>query len=275
MKSKIIKVISNPIWAIDRILTKFYFNKRYLILHKKTHNKLMKNIFSEFTYDDYYSVVKEFIKNKYLIDYVTKEMQIVNPNYSYTPDPFSWTMIIYYIIRKTKPCILLETGVWYGFSSMVILQALHDNNQGNLISIDYPAYPEKGGYTDINPYLKKEDRTATLPKGKEPGFVIPDYLLNRWELILGESKNQLPPLLKKLKRIDFFLHDSLHTYENMTFEFELVSKHLKPFGYLFSDNIDWHTAFFDFAKVNNLKYYTYLAYHETNKLRHNFGVIKN
>ena len=35
---------------------------------------------------------------------------------------------LYWLIRKTNPDIIIETGVHRGVSSLFILQALHENN---------------------------------------------------------------------------------------------------------------------------------------------------
>ena len=59
----------------------------------------------------------------------------------------------------------------------------------------------------------------------------------------------------------------------MWFEFDIALKYLKSGGFIFSDNIDWNDAFYDFCDKNKLKHFTYLAYYESEKLKHNFGVI--
>jgi hypothetical protein len=38
-------------------------------------------------------------------------------------------------------------------------------------------------------------------------------------LHIEDSKELLEPLLQKLGGIDFFIHDSMHTYEHMMWEF--------------------------------------------------------
>ena len=43
-------------------------------------------------------------------------------------------------------------------------------------------------------------------------------LKHRWELILGDSKIELPRLLRDLDSVDVFFHDSLHIYDYMMFE---------------------------------------------------------
>ena len=62
-------------------------------------------------------------------------------------------------------------------------------------------------------------------------------------LILGDSKKILSELNL---RPEIFFHDSDHSYEHMTFEFEWALKHLMPQGFLVSDDIAWNKSFFDF-----------------------------
>ena len=52
------------------------------------------------------------------------------------------------------------------------------------------------------------------------GDAIPSDLRKQWKLILGSSSQKLIEVLNSLEKIDIFLHDSLHTNENMSYEFE-------------------------------------------------------
>ena len=65
---------------------------------------------------------------------------------------------------------------------------------------------------------------------------------------MGDAKIELPRLLERLGTIDIFLHDSLHTLEHMTFEFEIAWKYIRPGGFLASDDIDYNEAFSQFCK---------------------------
>lgn len=142
----------------------------------------------------------------------------------------SSSVLLYLICRILKPEKVVETGVAYGRSSTLILQALHDNNFGNLYSIDY----------SFRPWESK----------KMLGSMIPDYLRNRWKLVYGMSKKKLKPLLNSLGKIDIFIHDSAHTYENMMFEFSTSWPHINKNGFLISD--DLNTAFNDFSIEQNI-----------------------
>jgi len=126
--------------------------------------------------------------------------------------------LLYIAVRILRPSTVVETGVASGRSSAAILQALADNNKGILYSIDldqkFAGMPEE--------YITETGRTefkGFVPHGKKPGWLIPDALKNRWELILGDSKIELPKLVSRLEEIDVFYHDSEHSYDNMLFEF--------------------------------------------------------
>ncbi|MEX2751217.1 MAG: class I SAM-dependent methyltransferase [Candidatus Freyarchaeota archaeon] len=154
--------------------------------------------------------------------------------------------VLYLIMRIIKPNTVVETGVASGISSAYILQALDDNGKGELYSIDLPKFEGKK-YTE-NYFPGEEQRFAITPKSKQSGWIIPDNLRHRWHLLLGKSSEKLPPLLEKLGRIDIFIHDSLHTYENMLWEYKTAWPHIAKDGLLLSHDVFWHYAFQDFSK---------------------------
>jgi len=136
-------------------------------------------------------------------------------------------IVLYALCRKAKPDIVVETGVASGVSSSYFLCSLKKNKSGVLYSIDF-----------------------TWHEG-ESGWIIPKNLRDRWQLIMGKSSNELPPLLDRLRTIDVFFHDSEHTYRNMLFEYQIGWTYLRPKGLLLSHNIDVSDAFHDFR--NNVK----------------------
>ncbi len=145
---------------------------------------------------------------------------------------------LYFLIRELKPETIIETGVHRGVSSLFILQALHDNGKGMLFSIDLPLAEY---ITDNNISTK-----SILPTEKI-GICVPKHLKERWSLILGDSKKELPNVLKKINSLDVFLHDSKHTYEHMTWEFKTIWQYLNPKGVLISDDTNWNNSFSDFC----------------------------
>lgn len=161
---------------------------------------------------------------------------------------FGYFSFLYITCRLLKPSAVVETGVGAGLSSTFILQALSDNRNGNLYSIDLPQamYITKKG--------RKIDDSAWIPeKFKKSGWLVPQRLRNRWELLIGKSKETLLPLLRRLKCIDLFFHDSEHTYENMFWEYKAAWSCITKGGVLASHDVDWNDAFTDFSKTVNHK----------------------
>jgi predicted O-methyltransferase YrrM len=142
-------------------------------------------------------------------------------------------LLLYSMCKIFKPERVIETGVAYGYSSAHILQALHENKKGKLYSIDFT----------FRPWETKE----------MIGSMIPQDLKERWELIFGISSEKLPDLLKSLRSIDLFIHDSLHTFKNMMFEFETAWPYIKKTGFLMSDDIQSNNSFNLFCSLVKLK----------------------
>jgi len=144
----------------------------------------------------------------------------------------------YALARAVGAQTAIETGVLHGLSSAFLLA---DNGGGRLYSVDYPSTFDDGpsnldGFTD------------TLPPGMGPGWAVPPVLRELWELRLGKSGDMLPEIFASTGSVDLFVHDSDHTFETMTLEFESVWPRLREGGILIADNIDCNTSFFDFAR---------------------------
>jgi len=135
----------------------------------------------------------------------------------------------YAAVRALKPSCVVETGVANGVSSSYLLLALRKNGHGRLHSV---------GLAD----------PAFLPAGKEPGWLVPEWLRSGWQIHLGDARDILPRLFEELGSIDVFIHDSLHTYEHMMWEFDTAYPYLRPGGLLFADDALWNDAFHDFAR---------------------------
>lgn len=148
---------------------------------------------------------------------------------------------LYLLVRLMKPDLIIETGVSAGVSSTYILRALHDNNKGELHSIDLP--PDN------------------IPSGKECGWLVPETLRTRWYLHIGDAKDLLEPLLESLQRIDFFIHDSLHTYDHMMWEFRTAWQYLNLRGVMLAHDIGRNMAFSDFMKEKGVSWKNYRVFH--------------
>ncbi|MBA3258822.1 MAG: class I SAM-dependent methyltransferase [Gemmatimonadales bacterium] len=122
---------------------------------------------------------------------------------------------LYLLVRAARPRVVVDTGVLYGGSTAHILEALARNGVGKLHSIDIGRSPDEPPHDH---------------------FVRPE-VQSRWELVIGDSRRELPPLLRRCETIDMFHHDSLHTWDHMTWEFETAFPHLSADGILSSDDI--------------------------------------
>ncbi|MDQ2984998.1 MAG: class I SAM-dependent methyltransferase [Actinomycetota bacterium] len=151
---------------------------------------------------------------------------------------------LYSIMRALKPEVAVETGVCNGVSTAFLLLALKENGSGELHSIDYPEFAGED-YAPDEFWAGKGG--AVIPAGKEPGWMIPDELKEGWKLLLGKSQDELPPLLERVGEIDFFMHDSEHSYECMSFEFGAAYPSLREGGVLIADDITENPAMSEFA----------------------------
>lgn len=122
---------------------------------------------------------------------------------------------LYYLVRALEPRTVVETGVCYGASSSYILEALSRNGAGELHSIDLGNSPEE----------------------PPSNFFVHPAHRDRWHLIIGDSRAELPRLLNRLGEIDHFHHDSLHTYDHMMWEYETAFPYLSPGGAISSDDV--------------------------------------
>lgn len=140
---------------------------------------------------------------------------------------------LYHLCRIIKPTNIVETGIAYGTSSAYILKALDENGEGKLHSID----------AVFRPWQSEE----------MIGSIIPKKLKSRWNLVLGKSNEKLEKLFDEISDVEIFIHDSLHTYKNMMFEFETAFEKIKGNGIIISDDVLENDAFHDFSKNKNLQ----------------------
>lgn len=194
---------------------------------------------------------------------------------------------VYSLIRTRKPDRVIATGVYSGVATSSILLALNENDHGMLYSIDNSARRSErlsksetdggtetqgGRLRDPFEFYKRgrpscsEARSHALPPGKEPGWIVPDRLRDRWELREGSCNDLLPELVTELDDVRLFYQDSIHSTSGMMFEFELAWDVLGPDGLLISPHVDRNDAFDIFVEERGCEHglleYDYLAYSE-------------
>ena len=160
--------------------------------------------------------------------------------------------VCYLVVRALRPAVVIETGVCYGVTSSYLLQALSVNGRGRLHSIDLPPLGRNGD--------------------KFVGFLVPEELRASWSLYRGTSRRLLPEILTKVGKADLFIHDSLHTGNNMRREFETVWPALRPGGVLIADDIHRNSAFLEMQKHSEVTSSVVLK--ERDKLSHLGIVVK-
>lgn len=139
---------------------------------------------------------------------------------------------IWCITRHTRPCNVVETGVAHGVTSRFILEALDKNGDGHLWSIDRPPLLHEQLHSEIGCAVDPRDR-------------------KRWSYIRGSSRRRLPGVLAELGEIDLFVHDSLHSEQNVRFEMESAWAVLREGGALVVDDIDANAGFHAFIQAHN------------------------
>jgi hypothetical protein len=188
-------------------------------------------------YPTKYNFIMELKNNDYI-----HHLRITIPKLSFAAPYGSIGLLacshIYSIIRERQPNLIIETGIGRGVTSTFILAALQKNGHGKLISID---------------------------KGSETGQLVFNGLRTNWDKRVGKTSDVLPTINEP---VDIFLHDSLHTYDNMSFEFEWANQHLTS-GLILSHDIGTNNSLYDFAK----KYNKQVQYLPTTKNRYGVGVV--
>jgi hypothetical protein len=134
-------------------------------------------------------------------------------------------------VAHRQPAVVVETGVAHGVTTRVVLEALAEQREGALWSIDLPA---------VDPALHHQIAVA-----------VPQDLRTRWTYVPGTSRERLPALIVELGQVGVFIHDSLHTGRNTRFELESVWPALAPGGVAVVDDIDHSTALDAFARAND------------------------
>lgn len=198
-------------------------------------------------------MILELAEDRPFLQYVNRKVEMAAEDIRRrgmkgTVGVFNYGPLLYALIRVFKPSVMIETGVASGTSSACVLKAMQVNGKGRLISIDLPAGDTVNSeYTAFQWNRKGSFGPTLVTEDFSTGYAVQDTLKDRWKLVLGDAKVELPRLLKEAGPVDVFMHDSEHSYEHMTFEFESVYPFLTPGGLVLSDDVSWNDSFKDFA----------------------------
>jgi hypothetical protein len=181
-------------------------------------------------------------------------------------------MKYYAIVRKVEPDTVVESGVYNGVSTASVLLALEENDRGRLHSVDYSAAlrDDHGTADDRRAFYERERPSCSEPgssmlvPGRNPGWILPERLRDRWELVQGRPQAELPRLYHDHDEIDVFLHDSEHSTSCMLYEFELAWEWLGTDGLILSSHVQWNDAYETFVEERDceagLTTFHYLGY---------------
>jgi hypothetical protein len=151
--------------------------------------------------------------------------------------------LLYVIVRATRPERLIETGISSGYSSRFLLEAIARNGRGHLDSIGVDELALGG----------TPDAIARSIAGRPVGWLVPERLHSFWTRHVGRSEDILPGLLPTADTpLDLFLHDSLHEYPTMMWEYTSAYPHLVPGGWLLSHDIHNSAAWPEFLAQKQL-----------------------
>lgn len=139
---------------------------------------------------------------------------------------------LYILTRTLQPESAVVTGARYGGFDAFIVAAMEQNQKGHLTSIDLPDGPEKFEY----------------------GYLIPESMRGRWSIELGDARDILPNVLSDIGPVDLFVHDSLHEWDHMTWEYEMAHGELADNGVIASHDVLLNDAFQEFANGKSMSH---------------------
>ena len=147
--------------------------------------------------------------------------------------------LLYFLVRKFKPKIVVETGVAAGWSSLAIMRALANNFQGKLYSSDFPYFRLK----------KPEQYVGYLAKS--------ELNKNNWFLDIRGDDKALPEIIKQIgnKNIDLFHYDSDKSYSGRSNALKLLKSKLNSKTIIIFDDIQNNLHFKDYIEENKLNFH--------------------
>ena len=146
--------------------------------------------------------------------------------------------LLYYLIRKLKPNVVVETGVALGFSSKAILEAINVNELGKLYSSDFP-------------YIALHNSKRYI------GYLVDDNLKSNWQLFIkGDAKN-LTSICNLISTIDLFHYDSDKSYLGRYFTLKKIKNKLHMNSVIVMDDIQDNLFFKSFVEKHTCKYHVF------------------
>lgn len=240
------------------VLVNFLKNKNYLVISKKFLSRFEKDqtkLALDWTKNQVkYSVHEWMQKTDFKLYLETKKECEIIRNYAdnIISKSLFWQKLVindkvaggaqfellYFITKKRKPNIIVETGVAAGWSSLAFLRASKDNDKTKIFSSDFPYFRKKNPEKHIGILVKNEPN-----------------LKNQTLLIKGDEIN-IPIIVKKLEneKINLFHYDSDKSYVGRNYCLNTLKENFSDDAILIFDDIHNNFHFRDFVQKNKLKY---------------------
>lgn len=135
--------------------------------------------------------------------------------------------LLYTICENQRAVTVLETGVAYGWSTLVILLSLAGRTGARLYSVDLPYL-----------LLRNDDWVGTA---------VSEDLRPLWELYRMPDRRGIPRALREAGSLDLAHYDSDKTYSGRRWAYERLWSRLRSGGILMSDDVGDNMGFHDFA----------------------------
>jgi hypothetical protein len=140
---------------------------------------------------------------------------------------------LYWLTRKLKPAVVVETGVAAGWSAQAFLTAMEKNGSGHLYSSDYPLFR----VADPERYI---------------GILVDPALKHRWTLHTVGDERALPEIARKVSEIGIVHYDSDKSVSGREFAVKTLGPKLK--GPLIMDDIKDNSWFREFVEDRRLPF---------------------
>ena len=170
---------------------------------------------------------------------------------------------LYNFIIENKSQIIIETGTFEAQATYVMAKAADDNNNNCVIyTIDYNGDPT----TNLD-----ESKWLSLKKIRDENFskIKKEFPKTKVIFIEGDSRIVLPTLFKKynIDKCDLFYQDSMHFFEGIKNEWDLVKPYIKKNCYTIFDDLKLKGVkkFRTWFKLKYKNKYLYQEIHEGHK----------
>jgi len=145
--------------------------------------------------------------------------------------------LLYFLVRKYRPNVVIETGVAAGWSTKTISDALDKNGTGELYSSDFP-------------YFRIENPEKYI------GVLVSDEQKDKWKLDTRGDTLALPSFLSVIgdAKVNLFHYDSDKSYSGRSFAIDLIEPRFSRDAIFVVDDIQDNLHFRDYVRTRKLAY---------------------